>query len=67
MEFSVQTHNALKHVDIQTVRELVQCSEGDLIDARLSPVSLNEIKAILDIVGLKLRLDSDYSQEEEDG
>ncbi len=63
MEFSVRTHNRLKTVGIQTVRELAQCSEGDLIDARLSPVSLNEIKVILGVAGLKLRLDS---QEEED-
>ncbi len=66
LEFSVRTHNRLKTAGIQTVRELVQCSEGDLIDASLSPVSLNEIKAILDVVGLKLRLDSDHSQEDED-
>jgi|GEM_PF-1879395 len=65
-EFSVRTYNALKDADIQTVQELVQCSEGDLLDARLSPVSLREIKATLDIVGLQLRLDSNRSQEEEE-
>jgi hypothetical protein len=66
MEFSVRTHNALKNADIQTVQELVQCSEGDLIDARLSPMSIREIKVTLDIVGLQLRLDSNRIQEQEE-
>lgn len=66
VEFTVRTYNALKDADIQTVQELVRCSEADLIDARLSPVSLREIKTTLDILGLQLRLDSNRSQEEED-
>jgi DNA-directed RNA polymerase subunit alpha len=66
MEFSVRTYNALKDASIQTVQDLVQSSEGDLLDARLSPVSLREIKATLDIVGLQLRLDSNRSQKEEE-
>jgi hypothetical protein len=66
MEFSVRTHNSLKDSDIQTVGELVECTEDDLLDAGLNEVSLNEIKDALDAVGLKLGRGPDHSQEDED-
>jgi hypothetical protein len=66
LDCSVRTYNRLKNADIQTVSELVECSEDDLIEAGFMPEAINEIKETLDGVGLELRLDFDHSQEEED-
>ncbi len=60
LELSVRSYNCLKNANIQTIRELVQKTEGDMLKTKnFGRKSLNEIKEILTSMGLGLgmRLD----------
>ena len=57
---SVRSYNCLKNANIQTIRELVQKSESEMLRTKnFGRKSLNEIKEILLSMGLNLgmRLD----------
>src|SRR5437762_14145616 len=48
LELSVRSHNCLKNANIQTIRELVQKSEKEMLKTKnFGSKSLNEIKDIL--------------------
>lgn len=56
LELSVRTINCLKHEGVRTVRDLITKSEVELIRApNFGRKSLNEVKEILSVFGLKLR------------
>ena len=60
LELSVRSYNCLKNANIQTIRELAQKTEGDMLKTKnFGRKSLNEIKEILTSMGLSLgmRLD----------
>ena len=60
LELSVRSYNCLKNVNIQTIRELVEKTEPEMLKTRnFGRKSLNEIKDILHGMGLSLgmRLD----------
>ena len=60
LELSVRSYNCLKNANIQTIRELVQKSEHEMLRTKnFGRKSLNEIKEILLAMGLSLgmRLD----------
>ncbi len=60
LELSVRSYNCLKNANIRTIRELVQKSEADMLKTKnFGRKSLNEIKEILQTMGLSLgmRLD----------
>ena len=60
LELSVRSYNCLKNANIRTIRELVQKTEGDMLKTKnFGRKSLNEIKEILQTMGLGLgmRLD----------
>jgi DNA-directed RNA polymerase subunit alpha len=60
LELSVRSYNCLKNANIKTLRELVQKTEGDMLKTKnFGRKSLNEIKDILQTMGLGLgmRLD----------
>ena len=60
LELSVRSYNCLKNANIQTIRELVQKSEPEMLRTKnFGRKSLNEIKEILTTMGLSLgiRLD----------
>ncbi|NQW05428.1 MAG: DNA-directed RNA polymerase subunit alpha [Acidobacteria bacterium] len=60
LELSVRSYNCLKNANIQTLRELVGRSEGEMLKTKnFGRKSLNEIKEILTTMGLSLgmRLD----------
>jgi DNA-directed RNA polymerase subunit alpha len=60
LELSVRSYNCLKNANIRTLRELVQKTEGDMLKTKnFGRKSLNEIKDILQTLGLSLgmRLD----------
>ncbi len=60
LELSVRSYNCLKNANIQTIRELVQKSEPEMLRTKnFGRKSLNEIKEILQSMGLGLgmRLD----------
>ena len=60
LELSVRSYNCLKNANIQTIRELVQKSESEMLRTKnFGRKSLNEIKEILLSMGLNLgmRLD----------
>lgn len=53
LELSVRSANCLKNADIQTIADLVQRSEGDMLKTKnFGRKSLNEIKDILGEMGL---------------
>jgi DNA-directed RNA polymerase subunit alpha len=60
LELSVRSYNCLKNANIRTIRELVQKTEGEMLKTKnFGRKSLNEIKEILQSMGLGLgmRLD----------
>ena len=66
LELSVRSYNCLKNANIRTIRELVQKSEGDMLKTKnFGRKSLNEIKEILQTMGLGLgmRLDQSGAQD----
>ena len=66
LELSVRSYNCLKNANIKTLRELVQKTEGDMLKTKnFGRKSLNEIKEILQTMGLSLgmRLDATANQD----
>ena len=66
LELSVRSYNCLKNANIKTLRELVQTTEGDMLKTKnFGRKSLNEIKEILQTMGLSLgmRLDAAAQQD----
>lgn len=58
LDLSVRSYNCLKRADINTVRELVNFSERDLLNIRnFGSKSIDEVKAKLISMGLSLRQD----------
>lgn len=55
LELSVRSHNCLKNADIRTIGELVQKTESEILKTKnFGRKSLNEIKEILQQMGLTL-------------
>jgi len=55
LELSVRSYNCLKNADIRTIRELVQKTEAEMLKTKnFGRKSLNEIKEILQAMGLGL-------------
>jgi DNA-directed RNA polymerase subunit alpha len=55
LELSVRSYNCLKNANITTIRELVQKSEQEMLKTKnFGRKSLNEIKEILNVMGLSL-------------
>ncbi len=55
LELSVRSYNCLKNANIRTIRELVQKTETDMLKTKnFGRKSLNEIKEILQTMGLSL-------------
>ncbi len=55
LELSVRSYNCLKNANIQTIGELVQKSEGEMLKTKnFGRKSLNEIREILTSMGLSL-------------
>src|SRR2546425_1233496 len=60
LELSVRSYNCLKNANIQTIRELVQKSENEMLKTKnFGRKPLNEIKAILVKMGLSLGMKFD--------
>src|SRR5574341_1514953 len=60
LELSVRSYNCLKNANIQTIRELVQRSEPEMLKTKnFGRKSLNEIKEILNRMGLALGMKFD--------
>src|SRR5213594_1167838 len=60
LELSVRSYNCLKNANIQTIRELVQKSENEMLKTKnFGRKSLNEIKDILVKMGLALGMKFD--------
>ncbi len=60
LELSVRSYNCLKNANIQTIRELVQRSEPEMLKTKnFGRKSLNEIKDILTRMGLSLGMKFD--------
>ena len=67
LELSVRSYNCLKNANIQTLRELVEKTEGEMLKTKnFGRKSLNEIKEILATMGLGLgmRLEQPPAAEE---
>jgi DNA-directed RNA polymerase subunit alpha len=67
LELSVRSYNCLKNANIRTIRELVQKTEAEMLKTKnFGRKSLNEIKEILQSMGLSLgmRLDQPAGQAE---
>ena len=67
LELSVRSYNCLKNANIQTIRELVQKTEPEMLRTKnFGRKSLNEIKEILQSMGLGLgmRLDQPVAEGE---
>jgi DNA-directed RNA polymerase subunit alpha len=65
LELSVRSYNCLKNANIRTIRELVQKTEAEMLKTKnFGRKSLNEIKEILQSMGLSLgmRLDQPTPQ-----
>ena len=57
---SVRSYNCLKNANIQTIAELVQKTDGEMLKTRnFGRKSLNEIKEILEDMGLHLGMKVD--------
>ena len=55
LELSVRAANCLKNVELKTIRDLVQKSEGEMLKTKnFGRKSLNEIKDVLGTMGLRL-------------
>jgi DNA-directed RNA polymerase subunit alpha len=68
LELSVRSYNCLKNANIRTLRELVTKTEAEMLKTKnFGRKSLNEIKEILNGMGLSLgmRLDQPASQQSE--
>jgi DNA-directed RNA polymerase subunit alpha len=66
LELSVRSYNCLKNANIRTIRELVQKTEAEMLKTKnFGRKSLNEIKEILQSMGLSLgmRLDQPTAAE----
>src|SRR5216684_112638 len=60
LELSVRSYNCLKNANIQTIREMVQKSENEMLKTKnFGRKSLNEIKDILTKMGLSLGMKFD--------
>jgi len=60
LELSVRSYNCLKNANIQTIRELVQRTENEMLRTKnFGRKSLNEIKEILHRMGLSLGMKFD--------
>ncbi|MCL5671375.1 MAG: DNA-directed RNA polymerase subunit alpha, partial [Acidobacteria bacterium] len=60
LELSVRSYNCLKNANIATIRELVQKSEQEMLKTKnFGRKSLNEIKEILQSMGLGLGMKFD--------
>jgi len=60
LDLSVRSYNCLKRASINTLQELIQKSEDDMMKVRnLGKKSLEEVQQKLESMGLKLRSDSD--------
>ena len=60
LELSVRSYNCLKNANIRTIRELVLRSEGEMLKTKnFGRKSLNEIKEILQTMGLGLGMKID--------
>ena len=60
LELSVRSYNCLKNANIQTIRELVQKTENEMLKTKnFGRKSLNEIKEILSSMGLALGMKLD--------
>ena len=60
LELSVRSYNCLKNANIQTIREIVQKSENEMLKTKnFGRKSLNEIKDILVKMGLSLGMKFD--------
>ena len=69
LELSVRSYNCLKNANIRTIRELVQKTEAEMLKTKnFGRKSLNEIKEILQTMGLSLgmRLDQAAPQGQAD-
>lgn len=61
LELSVRSHNCLKNANIRTIGELVQKTESEILKTKnFGRKSLNEIKDILQQMGLTLGMQIDY-------
>jgi DNA-directed RNA polymerase subunit alpha len=62
LELSVRSYNCLKNANIRTIRELVLKTEGEMLKTKnFGRKSLNEIKDILQTMGLSLGMRVDAS------
>jgi DNA-directed RNA polymerase subunit alpha len=60
LELSVRSYNCLKNANIRTIRELVQKTEAEMLKTKnFGRKSLNEIKDILQTMGLGLGMKLD--------
>ena len=60
LELSVRSHNCLKNANIRTIGELVQKTESEILKTKnFGRKSLNEIKEILQQMGLTLGMQID--------
>jgi len=60
LDLSVRSYNCLKRASINTLQELIQKSEEDMMKVRnLGKKSLEEVQQKLESMGLKLKSDSD--------
>ena len=60
LELSVRSYNCLKNANIQTIGELVQKTEAEMLRTKnFGRKSLNEIKEILGTIGLSLGMKID--------
>ncbi len=67
LELSVRSYNCLKNANIRTIRELVQKSEPEMLRTKnFGRKSLNEIKEILESMGLGLGMRLDQSSAVDD-
>ncbi len=65
LELSVRSYNCLKNANIRTIRELVQKTETDMLKTKnFGRKSLNEIKEILQTMGLSLGMKLDQASAE---
>jgi DNA-directed RNA polymerase subunit alpha len=64
LELSVRSYNCLKNANIRTIGELVQKTEADMLKTKnFGRKSLNEIKEILETMGLSLGMKLDNWQQ----
>ena len=67
LELPVRSHNCLKKMGINTIKDLVQRSEADLLKVRnFGKKSLEEVKGVLDEMHLSLGMDLKGIEEEEE-